>query len=181
MKWITHGERAIYESEWMSLTLVDVELPGGPRFDHHVVRMPAEAAGTVITGTSGVLLLWRHRFTTDTWGWEIPAGRVDPGETPQEAAYREVVEETGHRPGALTALATYHPLNGSSDATFHLFHADGATHEGDPSDPYESERVEWLTWTRIRAEIAGGAVRDGMSLTGLLWALAYGVGDEPCQ
>ena len=83
MKWIVHGERMIYESEWVSLALTDIEIPGGPRFDHHVVRMPAEASGTVIdVADRGVLLLWRHRFTTDTWGWEVPAGRVDAGETP---------------------------------------------------------------------------------------------------
>jgi 8-oxo-dGDP phosphatase len=171
MRWIIHGERLIYESDWMNLALVDLELPGGPRFDHHVVRLPAEASGTVVIGHDGVLLLWRHRFTTDTWGWEIPAGRVDDGETPADTARRETEEETGWRPGPLRHLVTYHPLNGSSDATFHLFAADGATYIGDPSDPYESERVEWLSWERLRAEVAAGNVRDGMSLTGLLWAM----------
>lgn len=172
MRWIIHGERPVYTSDWMSLTLVDLELPGGPRFDHHVLRMPAEASGTVVVGDDGVLLLWRHRFATDTWGWEIPAGRVDEGETPAEAAAREVEEETGWRPGPVRPLATYHPLNGSSDATFHLFLADGATHLGDPEDPYESERVEWLSWERVRHEMRHGRIRDGMSLTGLLWVLA---------
>ncbi len=46
----------------------------------------------------GVLLLWRHRFITDTWGWEIPAGGIDPGETPPDAAARETLEETGWEP-----------------------------------------------------------------------------------
>ena len=90
MKWTVHGERVIYDSPWVRLALTDVEIPGGPRFEHHVVRMPAEAAGTVVVDPArGVLLLWRHRFTTDTWGWEVPAGRVDEGETPIEAAARE--------------------------------------------------------------------------------------------
>ena len=40
-------------------------------------------------------MLWRHRFITDSWGWEIPAGGVDAGETPEDAAAREVLEETG--------------------------------------------------------------------------------------
>ena len=65
-----HGERVIYDSEWVRLALTDVELPSGKRFEHHVVRMPYLAAGTVVDDPDrGVLLLWRHRFTTDTWGW----------------------------------------------------------------------------------------------------------------
>jgi 8-oxo-dGTP pyrophosphatase MutT (NUDIX family) len=172
MRWTVHGERPIYTSDWVNLTLVDVELPSGARFDHHVVRMPAEAAGTVVADERGVLLLWRHRFATDTWGWEVPAGRVDDGETPEQAAARETLEETGWRPGALSPMTTYHPLNGSSDATFHLFRADGAEHIGEPSDPDEAERVEWLTWDVVRSEIAAGRIRDGMSLTALLFALA---------
>lgn len=174
MRWIVHGERVIYDSPWVRLALTDIEIPGGRRFDHHVVRMPAQAAGTVIHDASrGVLLLWRHRFATDSWGWEVPAGRIDDGETPEQAAVRESFEETGWMPGPLRRLTTYHPHNGSSDATFHLFVADGAEHVGDPSDPSESERVEWLTVDRLRSEIAAERVLDGLSLTALLWWLTF--------
>jgi 8-oxo-dGTP pyrophosphatase MutT (NUDIX family) len=170
MKWTVHGERLIYESPWVNLALTDIEIPGGERFDHHVIRMPAEAAGTVIDDPErGVLLLWRHRFTTDTYGWEIPAGRVDEGETPIEAAAREAYEETGWRPGPIRPIGFYYPHNGSSDAKFNLFIADTAEHIGDPVDQTESERVEWLDWATIRAEIRAGRVRDGLSLTALLW------------
>ena len=73
MEWTVHGERSVYESEWMSLSLVDVELPSGKRFEHHVLRMPCDAAGVVVDDPErGVLLLWRHRFISDTWGWEVP-------------------------------------------------------------------------------------------------------------
>ena len=110
MRWTVHGERPIYESEWMRLVLVDVEIPGGERFDHHVIRFPRGAAGTVVCDdTRGVLLLWRHRFATDTWGWEIPAGYLDAGETPEQAAEREVCEETGWRPGPLTRTRSVRP------------------------------------------------------------------------
>ena len=157
------------------MVMVDVEVPGGPRFDHHVVRFPNKAAGTIVHDERGVLLLWRHRFITDTWGWELPAGRIDPGETPAEAAHREVLEETGYRPGPLHPLGSYAPNNGSSDQVFHLFTAEGATHVGDPLDPSESERVEWRTVEQVRDSIAKREVYDGLSLTGLLWAMAFGV------
>ena len=48
MQWIVHGERTIYDSPWVRLALTDIEIPGGARFDHHVIRMPAAAAGTVV-------------------------------------------------------------------------------------------------------------------------------------
>ena len=173
MRWTVHGERWLYESEWVGLSLVDVELPSGARFEHHVVRMPAHASGVVVTDPErGVLLLWRHRFTTDTWGWEIPAGRIDDGESPEEAGHRETLEETGWEPGPLHPIATYFPHNGTSDATFHLFVAEGAEHRGDPTDTDESERVEWLGWDEVRKEVAAGRVGDGLSLTALLWVLA---------
>ena len=69
MRWTIHGERSLYESDWVRLRLVDVELPDGHRFEHHVVRLPRDAAGTVVIDPErGVLLLWRHRFVTDGWG-----------------------------------------------------------------------------------------------------------------
>jgi 8-oxo-dGTP pyrophosphatase MutT (NUDIX family) len=165
MRWTVHGERPIYESEWVNLVLTDVEVPGGERFDHHVLRMPQQAAGAVVFDPDrGVLLLWRHRFVTDTWGWEIPAGRIDPGEAPIEAAARETLEETGWEPGPLRPLVWYQP---------HNFRADGAHHVGDPSDPGEAERVEWVSVERVRRLASTGEILDGLSLTGILYALAY--------
>ncbi|HEX6236770.1 MAG TPA: NUDIX hydrolase [Acidimicrobiales bacterium] len=174
MRWRTHGERPIYDSEWVRLVLVDVEIPHGERFDHHVVRFPHAASGTVILDPSlGVLLLWRHRFITDTWGWEIPAGRIEPGETPEQAARREALEETGWRPGRLRRLGSYAPSNGTTDQIFHLFLADGAEHVGEPIDTTESERVSWVPLAEVRRAIAAGEVFDGLSLTALLWSLAF--------
>lgn len=176
MRWTVHGESIVYDSPWVGLRLADVELPDGRRFDHHVIRMPRPAAGVVVADPErGVLLLWRHRFVTDSWGWEIPAGRVEDGETVAEGAAREVLEETGWRPGPLRALTSYHPSNGVSDQTFHLFAADGAAYVGDPTDWTESERVEWLPLDRLRAEVAAGRVGDGLSLTALCWCLAFDV------
>jgi 8-oxo-dGTP pyrophosphatase MutT (NUDIX family) len=169
-----HGERRIYDSPWIALALADVEVPDGERFEHHVVRMPAAAAGVVVHDDErGVLLLWRHRFITDTWGWEIPAGRVDEGETPEEAGTRETLEETGWSPGPLRHLSSYFPYNGVSDGRFHLFAAHGATYQGEPTDPSEAERVEWLPWPQLTRAVRAGKVGDGLSLTALLWFLAF--------
>jgi 8-oxo-dGTP pyrophosphatase MutT (NUDIX family) len=119
-----------------------------------------------------VLLLWRHRFITDTWGWEIPAGRIEAGETPEQAAVRETLEETGWRPGPLTRVGSYAPSNGTSDQIFHVFTAAGATHVGEPTDIGESERVAWLPVGEVRRLVVDDEVTDGLTLTSLLWALA---------
>ena len=176
MRWTVHGERSLYESEWLRLVLVDVEIPGSERFEHHVVRMPNQAAGTIVRDPGrGVLLLWRHRFITDTWGWEIPAGRIDPGETPEQAAARETLEETGWRPAALRPLIRFQPTNGLSDQVFHIFVADGATHVGEPSDAGESERIDWVGISELRRIVQNEEMPDGLSLTAVLYALAFGV------
>ena len=174
MRWIVHGERALYSSPWVGLRLVDVEIPGGQRFEHHVVRVPRQAAGCIVHDPErGVLLLWRHRFITDTWGWEIPAGGIDEGESPADAAAREAREETGWRTGPVEHLVTYQPTNGLSDQRFNIFLAQGAEREGDPTDFGEAERIAWRSVDEVRSDIAHDDVADGLSLTALLYALAY--------
>jgi 8-oxo-dGTP pyrophosphatase MutT (NUDIX family) len=174
VRWTVHGERSLYESEWLQLRLADVEYPDGDRFEHHLIRARRPAVGTVVHDRDrGVLLLWRHRFITDTWGWEIPAGRVEDGEELADAAGRETEEETGWRPGPLEPLFAYHPTNGLSDQTFHIFLAAGAAEVGAPTDATEAERVAWLTVPEVVALIQSGGVSDGLSLTALCWCLAF--------
>jgi 8-oxo-dGTP pyrophosphatase MutT (NUDIX family) len=174
VSWVVHGERKVYESPWVSVALTDVEVPGGRRFEHHVVRMPGDASAAVVVDGGRVLLLHRHRFITDSTGWEIPAGRVEPGEDPMEAARRETLEETGWRPGPLSLLFSYFPAVGLIDQRFNIFVADGAEHLGEPSDPSESDRVDWIALAELPGLIRRGEIRDGYSLTALLWMLQLG-------
>ncbi len=174
MRWTVHGERSLYDSPWVSLRLADVELPDGDRFEHHVVRLPGPAASCVIEDSErGILLLWRHRFITDTWGYEVPAGRVDPGEEIVAAAAREALEESGWRPNPpLEPLGSWFPTNGLCDQAFHAFRARGAAYVGDPVDAHEAERVEWVPVEDVKRHIAEGRLLDGFSLTSLLLAFS---------
>jgi len=173
-RWVNHGEQAIYQSDWVSLHLADVELPDGTRLDHHVVRVPAHAVATVVVVDDELLMMWRHRFITDTWGWEIPAGRVDPGEDRVEAAARETLEETGWRPGPLTHLVSYHPSNGLTDQHFHVFGATEATHVGEPTDRNEADMVAWMPIDTVREHLRAGQLGDGLSFSAVAWWLAVG-------
>ena len=173
MQWIVHGERALYESEWVNLALVDVEIPDERRFDHHVIRMPRGAAGAVDSPSAAKCCCCGVTASSPTPGaGRYPPARSKNDESPLEAAEREAFEETGWRPGPLQHLTTYHPTNGTSDHTFHIFLAEGATHVGDPTDRSEASRVEWVSLDRVREFIASGEIRDGLSLCGLAVALA---------
>lgn len=172
MQWTVHGRRSIYESAWVNLELVDVELPDGQRFEQHVVRMARPVAGVAVIRAPGqVLLMWRHRHVTDTWGWEIPMGRVEEGESPEHAAAREVEEETGWRPGPLRLLVASQPSNGSVDSVHYLYRADGARYAGPPSDCTEADRIEWTPLADIPRLIDEGAIVSGPSLIALLYVL----------
>jgi 8-oxo-dGTP pyrophosphatase MutT (NUDIX family) len=176
MRWTVHGRRAIYESSWVSLDLVDVELPDGRRFEQHVVRMARPVAAVVVVDGDRVLLMWRHRHVTDTWGWEIPAGRVEEGESPAEAAAREAEEETGWRPGPLRLIVASQPSNGSVDSRHYVYRADGADYVGPPEDITEAERVEWVPLADIRSLIQAGKIVNGPTLIGLLHTLSDDIG-----
>lgn len=170
MRWRLHGERYVYRSPWMNLCLADVELPDGRRFDHHLVRVRDAAGVVAVDDRDRALLIWRHRFITDQWGWEIPGGRVEDGEDPAEAAARELREETGWRPGPLRHLFDVPASPGLHDGVHHLYRADGAAHEGDPTD-VEAERIEWVPLEAVPDLAARGQIGSSSSLAALLYLL----------
>ena len=68
VRWTIHGERTLYDSEWLRLVLVDIEVPGGERFDHHAVRYPQPAAGTIVVTIAVVMSLF-HLYTAIAGAW----------------------------------------------------------------------------------------------------------------
>jgi 8-oxo-dGTP pyrophosphatase MutT (NUDIX family) len=172
-EWQVRSERELYTDRWLTVNVADVELPDGRRLDHRLIHM-APSAGVVILNTARthVLLMWRHRFITNSRGWEIPMGALDRGEDAAGAALREAVEETGWQPAELTHLVTLHPSGGILDSTHHLFVAVGADHVGPPVDSFESDRVEWVPLADLVAIIGKGNITSGSTLTGLLYLLA---------
>jgi len=157
----------------MSLDLVDVEQPDGNRYEQHVLRMARPVAATVMADGEGrALLMWRHRHVTDTWGWEIPSGRIEAGESPEQAAAREAEEETGWRPGPLRLLVASQPSNGSVNTVHYIFHGQAAERVGDPVDRSEADRVEWVPLAEVSGLIAKGEIVSGPTLIGLLMTAA---------
>jgi hypothetical protein len=90
-RWTIHGERVIDESRRLRLSIAEVELPDGVRFEQYVLRFPQAAMMVVLDEPrEHVLMMWRHRFIIDRWVWELPGGYVDPDENPAVTAAREV-------------------------------------------------------------------------------------------
>jgi 8-oxo-dGTP pyrophosphatase MutT (NUDIX family) len=170
MRWQVNSERTLYQDQWVHVLTADVELPDGRHLDHRLIRS-APGAGAVVVVDGKVLLLWRHRFITDTWTYEIPVGAIGDDE-PAIAAAREVEEETGWRPGHLRPLIYTQPTPGLMNSEHHIFRADSADYIGPPVDGFESERVEWVPLDDIRRLIDKRDIVTGTTLVALLYVLA---------
>ena len=166
--WINRSERTVYESPWFRLNLADVELPDGRHLDHYLLRQRPVVLTACLDGQGRVLMLWRHRFIPDTYGYELPSGVVEPGEGLEAAAARETLEETGWRPGPLKHLLVVEPSAGFSDAVHHAYYAESAEHVGAPEDAIESDRIEWVPLAYIPALISQGKVRAANTVAALL-------------
>lgn len=172
-KWIAHGERSLYASRWVDVRLVDVETPDGHRFEHHVLRMQRVAVASVLDeDRRRLLMLRRHRFIDDSWGWEVPVGIVEPDESALQTAAREVEEETGWRPAQLRRVLEFQPALGIADTPHELFAAVGAHRIGEPTDVTEADQVAWMPVENLLGMVDDGSIRDGATLVAVLHLLA---------
>ncbi|MFI9723836.1 NUDIX hydrolase [Streptomyces sp. NPDC052396] len=153
-QWTVHGERALHDTPWVRLRSLDVEQPDGTRTDYHVVRLRDIAVTTAVDDQQHVLMMWRHRFVTDTWAWELPMGLVADGESPADAAARGLEEGTGWRPETMRELIYAQPAAGITDSQHFVFRADKARRIGEPTERNESDRLEWIPLADIPAMIA---------------------------
>jgi len=172
LRWQQHGERVLYDSPWVTVTKVDVTPPDGNRFEHHAVRLQRVAMAVVVDDAERVLMVWRHRFITNSWGWELPGGIVDDGEDGVVTAERETVEETGWRPEGLSFLAQFQPMPGLVDTPHEVYGTRHAVKVGEPNDPVEVGVVEWVPLAETLGMIRAGDVGGAGSIVGLLHVLA---------
>jgi 8-oxo-dGTP pyrophosphatase MutT (NUDIX family) len=157
----------------VDLELVDVTAPDGQRFEHHVVRMQRVAVAAVLDrDRAKLLMLRRHRFIDDSWGWEVPVGIVEAGEDPAATAAREVEEETGWRPTPLERVLTFQPAIGIADTPQEVFVGYGAEWISEPTDVNEAEQVSWVPVDDLLAMAEDGRIRDGATLVAILHLLA---------
>ena len=166
-QWTILNEREVDATRRLRLSIAEVELPDGVRFEQYVLRIPAAAMAVLVDDQHRVLMLRRHRFIFDAWVWELPGGYVDDGEDLAVCAAREAEEETGWRPGSVEHLVTFQPMVGTADALNHLFLGRDATYVGEP-DVNEPGDVAWIPLDEVPAMIADGRVVGAASVIGLL-------------
>ena len=145
-----------------------MELAGGERVWHHVVRLHRVALLALVDEQGRVLLVRRHRVVPDRWGWEVPGGPVDEGEEPAEAAARELEDSAGYRAGRVGHLITFQPMAGLVDAEHSVFVGQDPEQVGEPVLTGEVGRAEWVPLGAVPGLIAAGEVWNGGSLVALL-------------
>jgi ADP-ribose pyrophosphatase len=160
--------RRVYAGKVLARDVDEVEEPGGVRAVREVVRHRGSVAALAVHADGRVVLVRQYRYPVDQEVWELPAGRLDPGETASEGARRELEEEVGLRAGQLEPVSVFYTTPGFCDEVLHVFRATQL--EAVPPRPEADERIEVLTCTleEARAMIRRGEVREGKTLIALL-------------
>ncbi len=146
-------------------------VPSGFEIRRAIVQHSGSAVMLAADEKKRVLLVRQYRLPARQYLWEIPAGRLDPGETPLKAAKRELVEETGYRAKKWKKLVSYYPSPGFLAERMTIFAATKLT-AGEPHN-MEDERIEigWFSRKAVEKMIRSGRIIDGKTIVGyLMWS-----------
>ena len=163
--------RRLYAGKVLSLDLDEVVEPGGVKATREVVRHPGSVAALPVMPDGSLILVRQYRYPVDETVWELPAGRLDPGESPEAGIQRELREEIGHRAERLEKIAFFYTTPGFCDESMHVFRATGLVPDKASAD--DDERIETATVTldRAREMVAAGEIREGKTLVAVLLEL----------
>lgn len=158
----------VYDGRVLSLDVDEVSEPGGVHGTREVVRQPGSVAALPVLEDGRLVLVRQYRYAVDARVWELPAGRRDPGETPEAGARRELEEEVGLRAGSLEPLLTFWTTPGFCDEVMHLYRATSLTPV--PPRPEADERIEQASFTldEALAMLRRGEIREGKTVVALL-------------
>jgi len=170
---VTRSER-LFDSPWVGLRRDHIRLEGGEAIDYHVVEITDAVAIVPRLADGRLMLIWQHRHPNERSHWEVPAGRMASGEPPEEAAHRELLEETGHQAARLVKLPGFFPINGISGHYAHVFLADGCEQVAEPDlDPMERLIPRAFDEQRVRSMLAEGVFADAFTALPLFYAFAH--------
>lgn len=162
MKLISSEEK--YKSPIFTVTEDHAMEPGGFEIKRAIVQHKGSAVMLAVDDRKRILLVRQYRLPARQFLWEIPAGRLDEGETPLQAAKRELVEETGCTAKKWEKLAEFYPSPGFLAEKMTIYLATGLT-EGE-AKPMEDERIEtrWVAAKDVRDEIESGKILDAKTI-----------------
>ena len=173
------SSRVSYQGPVFSVTTDQVEEPGGVRARRDVVRhsgsivvLAVDDDDAVKAGRKGgplVLLERQYRHAAQSMMWELPAGRIDDGETALTAAKRELLEETGYRARQWKRILHFYPSPGFLDETMTIYLARGLQPGTAQPEADEKIAVRFFTLREAKQMALDGRIRDAKTITGILW------------
>lgn len=170
--------KILYNGRVFSLHRDTVALSNGATTTMNVIRHPGATAIVPVSDGGRILLIRQYRYCLGQTIWEIPAGTIEPGETPMACARRELEEEAGvtaHRWDPLTILT---PVPGYSDERIHLFVARGLTPAAQGLDSDEIVEPRMVSWESAMTMIQKGEIGDTKTICGIYLAREYLDGRE---
>ncbi len=140
--------------------------PGGFEIKRAIVQHNGSAVMMAVDERKRILLVRQYRLPARQFLWELPAGRLDEGETPLKAAKRELIEETGYRARKWDKLATFYPSPGFLAEKMTIYLATELT--AGVAQPMDDERIEtrWFPAKELGAQIDSGKIIDGKTMIG---------------
>lgn len=160
--------RRVFEGRLLKIDEVDVEFPNGHVGTHEVIRHPGAVAILALDKTGKVLLVRQYRTALERIVVEVPAGKIDPGETPEEAVHRELSEETGYQCGEIRRLCSIAVAVGYSDEIIHIFMATDVTPGEAHPDEDEFLVSEWVEIEAFVESVLDGRIEDSKTVIAAL-------------
>jgi ADP-ribose pyrophosphatase len=164
------SERIVYQGRVLKVAVADVRLPSGRSVALEIIRHPGATAVVPFSAPDEVLLIDQYRFAANGQLWEVPAGKLDPGEPPELCAARELAEEAGRRAGRLEHLASIFTTPGFTDEVIHLFAAYDLVEVPQQLEADEVIRVVPTPFDEALRMVLDGRIRDAKSSLALLHA-----------
>ena len=154
----------------ISVEVSQEPLPNGRSAHYEIVRHPGGAAVVALDDRDQICLLRQYRPAGGGWVWELPAGRLEPGEPPQSTAVRELLEEAGCEAARWDSLGSILSSPGVFDETIFLYLARDLTPRQTRHEPHEVIEVHWVALTDALRRATNGELRDAKTVIGLLRA-----------
>ena len=162
----------LFDGKIIRLRVGSVVLDDGQQAYREVVEHPGGACVLPFTGDSFILVR-QFRIAHGEYVLEAPAGKLEPGESPEQCARKELREETGYREDRMVSLGSVYPSVGFCNEVIHLFLAMNLTEVGRALEPEERIEPVLLPVTEVRKKLADGTLKDGKTAIILQRALDF--------
>ncbi len=164
--------KIIYEGRVIKVSVDTVDLPNGLRIPLEIVRHPGGAAAVAIDDQGCVCLLRQYRYAAGGYIYELPAGKLEPGEPPETTARRELVEEAAVSASNWSSLGAYFSSPGVFTEVIHLYLATGLSPAPAAPEADEVFQVEWWPLATAVERARNGELTDAKTIIGILRAAA---------